>query len=135
MHDFLVQSADYAIPWIEALGITVVLWGIVEALVALGLRAWRIAARQKTPADLGAIRLAMGEKLVLGLEFFLAGDIIETIVVPTWETLGILGGIVVIRTIIVYFLNLELSRGRLPDQDGGNLEPARDPCVVPRSSR
>jgi uncharacterized membrane protein len=45
----------------------------------------------------------MGEKMVLGLEFFLAGGIIQTIVVPTWKTLGTLGGIVVIRTVIVYF--------------------------------
>jgi uncharacterized membrane protein len=112
MHDFLVQAADYAIPWIEAFGIIVVVWGIAEALVALALRTWRLATRQMLAPDLGAIRLAMGEKLVLGLEFFLAGDIIETIVVPTWETLGILGGIVVIRTVIVYFLNLELSRGQ-----------------------
>jgi uncharacterized membrane protein len=53
----------------------------------------------------------MGEKMVLGLEFFLAGDIVQTIVVPTWNSLAILGGIVVIRTVIVYFMNLELSRG------------------------
>ncbi|MHB9100159.1 MAG: DUF1622 domain-containing protein [Sulfuricella sp.] len=32
-------------------------------------------------------------------------------VVPTWNSLAILGGIVVIRTVIVYFLNLEPSRG------------------------
>lgn len=31
--------------------------------------------------------------------------------VPTWNLLAILGGIVVIRTVIVYFMNLELSRG------------------------
>lgn len=62
-------------------------------------------------ADLGAIRLAMGEKIVLGLEFFLAGDIVQTIVVPSWNSLSILGGIVVIRTVIVYFMNLELNRG------------------------
>ncbi|MHB1230963.1 MAG: DUF1622 domain-containing protein [Burkholderiales bacterium] len=30
---------------------------------------------------------------------------------PSWNSLVILGGIVVIRTVIVYFLNLELSRG------------------------
>jgi len=53
----------------------------------------------------------MGEKLVLGLEFFLAGDIVQTIVVPTWESLAILGGIVVIRTVLVYFLNVELRQG------------------------
>jgi uncharacterized membrane protein len=110
MHELLVQWTGYVIPWIEALGIVMVLWGIVEALLALSRRAWRAAAGHTALGDLGAIRLAMGEKMVFGLEFFLAGDIIQTIVVPTWETLGTLGGIVVIRTVIVYFLNLELSR-------------------------
>lgn len=80
-----------------------VLWGVLEAFLGLAQRTVR--------KDLGAIRLAMGEKMVLGLEFFLAGDIVQTIVVPTWNSLAILGGIVVIRTVIVYFMNLELSRG------------------------
>ncbi|HUW36736.1 MAG TPA: DUF1622 domain-containing protein [Rhodocyclaceae bacterium] len=38
-------------------------------------------------------------------------DIVQTVVVPTWNSLAIRGSIVVIRTVIVYFLNLELSRG------------------------
>lgn len=29
---------------------------------------------------------------------------------PTWNSLAILGGIVAVRTVIVCFLNLELSR-------------------------
>lgn len=111
MHELLVQWVGYVVPWIEALGIVAVLWGILEALLGLVRRGWSVMARHATRADLGAIRLAMGERMVLGLEFFLAGDIIQTIVVPTWNSLAILGGIVVIRTVIVYFLNLELSRG------------------------
>jgi uncharacterized membrane protein len=57
------------------------------------------------------IRLAIGEKMVQGLEVFLACDIIQTIVVPTRESLAILGGIVVIRTMLVHFLNKELNQG------------------------
>jgi hypothetical protein len=44
----------YVIPWIEALGIVVVLWGIVEALLALSRRAWRAAAGHTALGDLGA---------------------------------------------------------------------------------
>jgi uncharacterized membrane protein len=66
--------------------------------------------RQSVVQGLSQIRLAIGEKMVLGLEFFLAGDVIQTIVVPSWESLGILGGIVGIRTVIVYFLNTEMKR-------------------------
>ncbi len=111
MHELLVQWVGYVVPWIEALGIVAVLWGILEAILGLAHRGWSVLTRAAARPDLGAIRLAMGEKMVLGLEFFLAGDIIQTIVVPTWNSLAILGGIVVIRTVIVYFLNLELSRG------------------------
>ena len=111
MHELLVQWVGYVVPWIEALGIVVVLWGVLEAFMNLAQRGWSLATRRTVRKDLGAIRLAMGEKMVLGLEFFLAGDIVQTIVVPTWNSLAILGGIVVIRTVIVYFMNLELSRG------------------------
>jgi uncharacterized membrane protein len=50
--------------------------------------------------------------MALGLDFFLAGDIIQTIVIPTWESLAILGGIVVIRTVIAFFLSRDLKELR-----------------------
>jgi len=57
-----------------------------------------------------AIRIKLGSYLVLGLEFFIAGDIVKTIITPTWESLGILGAIVVIRTILSYFLTKDLKK-------------------------
>jgi uncharacterized membrane protein len=45
------------------------------------------------------------------LEFLIAADIIHTIVEPTLKELAILGGIVVIRTIISFFLGRELGNG------------------------
>lgn len=111
MDELLVQWVGYVVPWIESLGIGVVLWGILEAIIRLAQGSWSVLTRKSSRIELDVIRLTMGEKMVLGLEFFLAGDIIQTIVVPTWNSLAILGGIVVIRTVIVYFLNLELSRG------------------------
>lgn len=107
MHELLVQGVGYVVPWIEAVGIVVVLWGVLEALAGLVQRGGSVLRRRTAVRDLGAIRLALGERMVLGLEFFLAGDIVQTIAAPTWTSLAILGGIVVIRTMIVYFLNLE----------------------------
>lgn len=111
MHQLLVQWVGYVVPWIEALGIVMVLWSALGALAGLVQRGWSLLARRTARRDLNTIRLAMGEKMILGLDFFLAGDIIQTIAVPTWEALAILGGIVVIRTVLVYFLNVELRRG------------------------
>jgi len=112
MHELLAQWVAYVVPWIEAFGIVAVLWSVLEALVSLATRGGSVMMRRPAGKSLVAIRVAMGEKLVLGLEFFLAGDIIQTIVVPTWESLAILGGIVVIRTVLVYFLNVELQQGQ-----------------------
>ena len=56
-----------------------------------------------------SIRIKLGSYLVLGLELFIAGDIVKTIITPTWDSLGMLGAIVVIRTILSYFLTKDLK--------------------------
>lgn len=56
------------------------------------------------------IRLELGIALSLSLEFLLAADIVETILAPSLEQLGILGGIAVIRTGLNYFLGRELAQ-------------------------
>jgi len=47
--------------------------------------------------------------LVAGLTFQLAADIIGTSVVPTWDEVGRLGAIAVIRTFLNYFLERDLT--------------------------
>ncbi len=108
MHQVLVEFVELAAPWIEMIGIGVVLWGAVEGLIRLVLRIKSALAREPQTAPISHIRSAIGEKTALGLDFFLAGDIIQTIVIPTWESLAMLGGIVVIRTVIAFFLNKDL---------------------------
>ena len=50
-----------------------------------------------------------GVWLLLGLEFELAADIIGSIVSPTWQEIGELGAIAVIRTFLNYFLEKDLE--------------------------
>ncbi|MDH4286217.1 MAG: DUF1622 domain-containing protein [Gallionella sp.] len=109
MHELLIDFVEIVVPWIEMLGISVVLWGVIEGLIGLLLRIKTVLLRQVQPVPISHIRVAIGEKTALGLDFFLAGDIIQTIMVPTWESLAILGGIVVIRTVIAFFLNKDLK--------------------------
>ena len=55
------------------------------------------------------VRLTMARFLVLALEFQLAADILATSVAPTWQQLGRLGLIAVIRTFLAYFLEREMK--------------------------
>jgi uncharacterized membrane protein len=47
--------------------------------------------------------------LLLGLEFELAADIIASVVSPTWQDIGELGAIAVIRTFLNFFLERDLE--------------------------
>ncbi|MGM0568838.1 MAG: DUF1622 domain-containing protein [Elusimicrobiota bacterium] len=51
----------------------------------------------------------LGSYILLGLEFFIAADIIRTAMDPALKELAILGSIVVIRTVLSIFLNQELK--------------------------
>ena len=55
------------------------------------------------------LRLSLGRFLVVALEFQLAADIVGTAVAPSWEQLGKLGAIALIRTFLSYFLNREMK--------------------------
>ncbi len=108
MHQLLIEFVELVAPWIEAIGIAVVLWGAIEGLIRLLLRIKSALSGAPSATPISHIRSAIGEKTALGLDFFLAGDIIQTIVIPSWESLAMLGGIVVIRTVIAFFLNKDL---------------------------
>ena len=57
-----------------------------------------------------AIRLRLGRWLALALEFLVAADILRTAVAPTWTEIGQLAAIVVLRTVINYFLQRDIDR-------------------------
>jgi uncharacterized membrane protein len=110
LHELLVEMIAYIVPCTELLGAAVVTWGTLHGLSMLLHRAWRSLQKLHVEESLRDIRIVIGEKMALGLDFFLAGDIIGTIVVPSKDTLMILGGIVVIRTVMAYFLAKEIEK-------------------------
>ena len=59
-------------------------------------------------------RRNLGRGILLGLEFLVIGDIIGTVAVePSFQNLGVLGLIVLIRTFLSFSLEVEIE-GRLP---------------------
>ena len=46
---------------------------------------------------------------MLALEFALAADIVRTAIAPTWDDIGHLGAIALIRTILNYFLEKDMQ--------------------------
>jgi uncharacterized membrane protein len=58
-----------------------------------------------------SIRLKLGRVLALGLEFTVASDILRTAVAPTRQDILNLGAIVLLRTLLNYFLEREIRQG------------------------
>lgn len=110
LHELLIGAIAYIVPLTELLGVAVVTWGSLHGLILLLQRGRDILRDHEPASSLRDIRIAIGEKMALGLDFFLAGDIIGTIVVPSRESLLLLGGIVVIRTVMAYFLAKEIEK-------------------------
>ncbi len=65
------------------------------------------------------IRVELGRGIVLGLEFLLAADIVRTMMTPDYYSIGLLSILVIIRTVLTYFLNIELNG--LSDQERNKL--------------
>ena len=118
-----VQSA---VEWlrlvIESIGTLVIAVGVV---VALGLLLKSLRSERET--DFTTVRLTLARHLTLALEFQLAADILSTAIAPTWEQIGKLAAIAVIRTALNYFLMLEMRGERAradqaPPPTGSRLE-------------
>jgi uncharacterized membrane protein len=56
------------------------------------------------------IRLELGRWLALALEFELAADILRTAIAPTWNEIGQLAAIIVLRTVLNFFLQQEIDK-------------------------
>ena len=95
---------------ISGVGAAVVVWGVKEALVAF-IRLKISAAKEDAVVQSEAIRQRLGAHLLLGLEIFIAADIISSAVSPSWEKVGMLAAIVGVRTVLSYFLRMELKQG------------------------
>lgn len=74
------------------------------------------------------IRLQLGRWLAVALELELAADILRTAIAPTWNEIGQLAAIVVLRTVLNYFLQKEIDKAAA-------REPAHEPLAqVPRAA-
>lgn len=65
--------------------------------------------KQKKFITLDLVRQEMGRYIVLGLEFFIGKDVLQSIFVPSWNDIGMLFALIVMRTILSYFLNRDIG--------------------------
>lgn len=103
--DEVVETVGKAV---DATGVAVTLVGVGWTLLRYGSRL--LAARNRDDNPYLEARRSIGRAVLLGLEILVAADIIRTVAIsPTFESVGVLALIVVVRTFLSFTLEVEIS--------------------------
>jgi uncharacterized membrane protein len=106
MKEWLVLLTESVIPIIDMMALMVVTYGAIEGFIG----AVRLVVLRDNSLQNRNVWLRFARLLVAGLTFQLAADIIETSISSSWEALGQIAAIAVIRTFLNYFLEKDVER-------------------------
>ena len=94
---------------ISVVSLLIVTYGALVAFIAFITNELKRFTGQYSQVNIRRLRAELGTYLLLGLELLIASDILKTVLEPSLDELAILGGIVVLRTILSVFLNKEIK--------------------------
>ena len=110
LEHWLELVVDYLAFGAEIAAALVIGIAVVQAIVRYFVNLF--ASSVDTAEATENIRLKLGQVLALGLEFTVASDILRTAVAPTRQDILILGAVVLLRTLLNYFLDREIREER-----------------------
>jgi uncharacterized membrane protein len=114
MSEFIAPVAAWCAAIIEAIGIGAI---TLFALYALFNAAARMIKKDDNESIFQELRQLLGRGILVGLEFLIASDIIYTVAVElTFQSIGVLAIVVLIRTFLSLTLEVEMS-GKWPWQN------------------
>ncbi|WP_181306363.1 DUF1622 domain-containing protein [Rufibacter sp. XAAS-G3-1] len=115
IEETIIQGVQGLKLLIETIGALIIGVGVLIALfyIIKGLIPPQVESYNK-------IRLVLARYLALALEFQLGADILSTAIAPSWDQIGKLGAIAVIRTALNYFLAQEMKEERQAEKEAAN---------------
>lgn len=106
METFIKETAHFVALFAESVAILIILAGLIKTTLFY-LRSPKPFSFN--PEIISTLRTRLGSSLSLSLEFLIGADILKTAISPNWNEIGMLAAIVVIRTILNYFLMQEMQ--------------------------
>ena len=101
--------------WIHLIGVGIEIFGVFIIVVGI-IWSSRYIFRRSDASRYDNYKISIGRSLLLGLEVLVAADIVKTIAIElTFMSLGLLAGLVLVRTFLSWTLVLEIE-GRWPWQ-------------------
>lgn len=120
MGTYLVNIFEVVYLILGAVGVAIIVWGALLTMFRLIKLELKRLKYKTVYRKRELVRYLFASYLILALEFFIAADIIKTVIHPSFEEIAILASIVAIRTVISYFLEKEIERFNTIDKIAGN---------------
>jgi uncharacterized membrane protein len=111
MQSLLHDVAGHVVLALQAVAVVIVAFGSIQAVFNIARTAF---AAQSGAAEQRAVWLDYARWLVAALTFQLGSDIVATSFAPTWDELGRLAVVAVVRTFLSYFLDREMEHAAGP---------------------
>jgi uncharacterized membrane protein len=116
--------------WVRGVGVAIDVFGVLIIVLGIAWSTYQFVQRRMEESHYDAYKIRIGRSLLLGLEVLVAADIVKTIAIePTFMSLGVLAGLVLVRTFLSWTLVLEIE-GRWPWQ--GETRPQGSELEIPR---
>jgi uncharacterized membrane protein len=121
MHDaapILIALEKLVSHWLHIIGNAIEVFGVLVIVAGIGWSTCVYLRRRTGEQRYDDYKIRIGRSLLLGLEVLVAADIVKTIALElTFMSLGVLAGLVLVRTFLSWTLVLEIE-GCWPWQRG-----------------
>ncbi|HEY1801550.1 MAG TPA: DUF1622 domain-containing protein [Terriglobales bacterium] len=120
MIDLFKRFAEAIALGVECAATVIISYGAIEAL----LESFKVSLlRRSPPGQRKEIITRFGVWLLLGLEFELAADIVRSAIAPSWNDIGQLAAIGIIRTFLNYFLEKDMEKYEISSSQAETEKP------------
>ena len=122
MEEHFAAIAGHIALGIEAVAVLIIAFASIEATINIV----RVVLRRGSSTEGREVWMRYARWLIAGLTFQLAGDIVHTAIAPTWDEIGKLAAVAVIRTFLTYFLDRDMEAERRLDREESSAMKKRE---------
>lgn len=115
MEHLFAQIAGHIALGIEVMAVLIIAAASIEAAINIV----RGVLTRVPVAEMRQVWMRYARWLIAGLTFQLAADIVHTAIAPTWDEIGKLAAVAVIRTFLTYFLDRDMEAERRLEKEEG----------------
>ena len=106
--EMFIPILEFLSEVVDLVGVAIVAVGAIKFLVRYGRIELRRITGHECASEIQSARRLLGSYILVALEFMIVSDVINSVTSKELESLAYLGGIVVLRTAMGFFLEREL---------------------------